>query len=223
MGLTILMGLLSIALIIVLYTITGGWRQYGGLLGIFRWIRSGALSDPTLPSKRSASGSSTMDEEVAAILEDLYADLKGDVEQLRLQMEERLSRLESMLGQTSLQEGLLNMPRTRFAGESDAHAATGGARAGYEESRDAVGGNRPLFAEGTALGHQGAEENHANGPDSHALENEVFSEKYFDILDLLSQGYTSVQVSHRLDVTEAAVQRVQHIMSSPVLSVSEPN
>jgi hypothetical protein len=222
-GLTILMGLLSIALIIVLYTITGGWRQYGGFMGIFRWIRSGALSDPTLPSKRSASATGTMDEEVAAILEDLYADLKGDVEQLRVHLEARLSRLESMVGETAGQEAWSYMPRKRPVRDGEADVATNDTGVGNGENGDGAGGSIPPSAEVTERRHQVAQESRANRHNSRESEEEFFSERYFDILDLLSQGYTSLQVSRQLGVTEAAVHKVQHIMSSPVLSVSEPN
>ncbi len=94
MVLSIIMGLVCIALIVLLYIFSGGWKTYGGVSGLWKWLSQGGLSNPSIHKKQNLSSGKYRSDDVADVLEDIYREF---TERVNMQNEELKKMNESLL------------------------------------------------------------------------------------------------------------------------------
>lgn len=91
---TIILAVVCIVLIFVLYIVSGGWKKYGGLLGIVKWIRTtsyGGKRDASTVRRAARTSASSSDEQVVEVLRQIYQEFEMKYEKLL----ERIERLEA--------------------------------------------------------------------------------------------------------------------------------
>lgn len=102
MVLSAVMGIVCVGLIIFLYIFSGGWKTYGGITGIWRWLSQGGLSNPgqnkRRPIVRNAAPDAT---EVADVLEDIYREFTDSLysqnEKLQTQLADTVMELQHVI------------------------------------------------------------------------------------------------------------------------------
>lgn len=97
---TIILAVICVVLIFILYIVSGGWKKYGGLLGIVKWIRAtayGAKHDPSVIPSAGKKPVPSPDEQVTVVLRQIYQDFEEKYERLL----ERIEQLEASSEQMS--------------------------------------------------------------------------------------------------------------------------
>lgn len=101
MVLSAVMGIVCIGLIIFLYIFSGGWKTYGGMTGIWKWLSKGGLSNPGQMKGRPTARNMPDATEVADILEDIYREftdkLYAQNEKLQSQIADSVVELKHMI------------------------------------------------------------------------------------------------------------------------------
>lgn len=201
---TLILGFVCIILIFVLYIVSGGWRKYGGVFGIFRWLRHGAKigstpanppfsfsrRDPlSVPNKRSGA-----DEEAIQVLREIYQEFEERHRELASRMKTLERANESLQSEI---DALKSRPLTAFPGKGISGFVPDGRSLNVPEVQRVV----PEFAVALEAIETGSE-----------MERQ---DKYFAILDLLDSGFSEAQIAEQLGVTFEDVAYVQRIMAGP--------
>lgn len=107
---TFILAIVCLVLIFVLYIVSGGWRKYGGVLGVFKWV-GGTLNSSSsrhfhsrTQEHRDSSGSGLReDTEVVEVLRQVYQEF----EDKHHQMEQTVQRLAQ---EVNLLKSQINAP-----------------------------------------------------------------------------------------------------------------
>ncbi|WAH35381.1 hypothetical protein [Alicyclobacillus dauci] len=182
---TLILAIVCIVLIFVLYVVSGGWKNHGGLFGIVKWMRSGArLGIPQKspsPIRHQTVESNRADKEAIKILREIHAEMSARYSDL----ERRLTELETV--QQEMSHSLQKM-------SSSVHVPP------VEPTVDRT---RVVADE---------DESATRAVEEHGLENH---DKYFDILDLLDAGKSDEEIADLLSVRVDDVNYVKRLMSAP--------
>ncbi|QRF23698.1 response regulator transcription factor [Alicyclobacillus sp. TC] len=213
MWLTGAMGLLCAAMVVVLYTSTGGWKQYGGLKGIFRWLRSGALANPqVIQAKESPQAMiSAVNEEVVKILEDIYMELRSNLDALERTMDERVGKLEERFNQLEEMLQKDEPHHIKFFSKNE-HVVSR-----FDDVGQSLAGEQLLMKQLIEMSREevGAALNAQKPEAAETVESPSFSPRYFEILDALTQGLTVEQAAQQLSLPVAEVLRVEQALHMP--------
>lgn len=101
MVLSAIMGIVCIGLIIFLYIFSGGWKSHGGILGLWKWLSQGGLSNPNVRAKQKTTKKIPDANEVTDIMEEIYREFTDKLykqnEDLQEKFAESLSELRQVV------------------------------------------------------------------------------------------------------------------------------
>ncbi|EPZ46237.1 MULTISPECIES: hypothetical protein [Alicyclobacillus] len=200
---TAILAIVCIVLIFVLYIVSGGWKKYGGFLGVFKWLCAGAQLGPVQNAKPMARVSSPVDpatDEAIRVLKDMYQEFD---ERTRA-IEARLDKLEAS------QQSLERLLKPFLSMTSPARPI---AQEPVQSTADDVG-----------VKDDGAVSSKASQTIAQADVREtptpvgdgVRDDLYYVILDMLEAGRSEAEIASELNVQPEAVDYVREIMSIPV-------
>ncbi|GEO24834.1 hypothetical protein AAC03nite_06190 [Alicyclobacillus acidoterrestris] len=200
---TAILAIVCIVLIFVLYIVSGGWKKYGGFLGVFKWLRAGAQVGPVQNAKPLAGASLPVDkaaDEAIRVLKDMYQEFD---ERIRA-MEARLDKLEaSQQSLERLRNSLLSMTSSvRSAAQELAQSPVD---EGDGKDEGAVSSNASQ-----TIAQAPVRETRTSVGDG------VRDDLYYVILDMLEAGRSEAEIASALNVQPEAVAYVREIMSIPV-------
>ncbi|MFB5191454.1 hypothetical protein [Alicyclobacillus fastidiosus] len=195
---TLILAIVCVILIFVLYVVSGGWKKYGGFLGLFKWLRAGAQLGPVQANTRvlranEQQGSSS--DEAIRVLKELYTEFD---ERTRA-IERRLEQLEQSVRSVE-ERGQPHRPAAgdqaaRLRAQSDALQQMPAPPVGdIADAVDAID-LEPGFTNAEGAGR----------PD----------DLYFVILDMLESGHSEDDIARALSVAASDVAYVREIMSGP--------
>ncbi|GMA61541.1 hypothetical protein NZD89_17585 [Alicyclobacillus fastidiosus] len=194
---TLILAIVCVILIFVLYVVSGGWKKYGGFLGLFKWLRAGAQLGPVQANPRvaHASGQSgPSSDEAIQVLKELYTEfdertraLECRLEQLEQSVQALEVRVQSRPLDTVAPSAVDQAARLRA--HSDALEQMPLPSAADIDERQP----RPTPGEGVSPS----------------------DELYFVILDMLEAGSSDDDIARALSVPVSEVAYVRQIMSGP--------
>lgn len=192
------MGLVCLALIISLYAFSGGWKTYGGMFGLWKWLKQGGLSNPTPYGQKHGGQRSENVAEVVDVLDDIYREfvkkLESQTQTLHNAIDHSVLELRSIVETLELRIEKLEQSKPQ---EEVSPQTSEMLLANTDNS------NESSFHPSVNLTGQCAS---------------TGEPIYFHILDGICQGSNSAEIAQNLGVTVNDVEMVRRVMEAPSVS-----
>ncbi|MFD1674680.1 hypothetical protein [Alicyclobacillus fodiniaquatilis] len=226
---TLILAIVCIVLMFILYVVTGGWKKYGGLFGIWKWIRasikSSAPPSSLIAPQKEIGREDAQADEAVRVLREIYVEFDNRQSRLERQLtlltenQARLqAQVEALLAQQSqIQTGpkiashTVERDTLQSVTEPSAAPADSFPTGTQMAALETVDGWAKQQPEQTGRGERVKRSDVAVEPQQPAANEDT----YFAILDLLAAGRTLAQIAAELHVPEAHVAYVQQIMAEP--------